>query len=221
MNSNADPTQTYYNLLAGKYDQATENEWHAPNEIERLIDLSQQPFKKILDIGIGTGQSIDKLYKKNDFDLIEGIDVSQAMLEVCKNKFPNIVLHHGDFLEFQKFSQKHYDLIICCGALEFISDLNRFLDKCLSLMHSKSQLLLTYEPRIEGHAIQSAYTSEAKSERIPDGVAGFMTYRYDPDDFRSRLLQYDVTIKSEKLFVSYNKLGKNVIYFSVQLEPIK
>lgn len=209
-------TEKYYDQLAAIYDTATAEGWHAPNQVEKITKFLSDKDTNILDIGIGTGQSIQEIFSNNQFKSIEGIDTSGKMLEICKTKYPSIQLHYGEFLSYENFSLDSYDLIICCGALEFIPDLNQFFKKCKQLLSSKSNLVLTYEPRIYAHKIQAKSKSGASSERVNE-VADFVTFRYNLNEFNEIAANNGFEILKNELFVSYRKLDSDIIYSLVHL----
>lgn len=60
---------------------------------------------RILDLGCGTGNSAAPLLQRG-FE-VSGLDGSEAMLQVARQKFPHAVWYHGDFTSFelpQRFS---------------------------------------------------------------------------------------------------------------------
>lgn len=208
--------EKFYDNLADKYEVATQNAWTAPTHIESITQTLADKATTVLDIGIGTGQSIEKLFASQQFKQIEGIDTSDKMLKICKAKFPSITLQHGEFLSFSNFTLSNYDLIICCGALEFITDLNLFFQKCKTLLSDKGNLVLTFEPKISEHKIQSLAISNVKSDRVSN-IDDFLTYRYDIDEFNSFATKNGFKILKSKLFVSYKKLDTDIIYSLVHL----
>lgn len=209
-------TESFYNTLAEKYDVVTDNAWTAPSHVENITQTISGKEVTVLDIGIGTGQSIEKLFSSNQYKLIEGIDSSANMLKICKEKFPSIILQHGEFLSFSNFTLRKYDLIICCGTLEFITDINQFFQKCKALLSENGNIVLTYEPKIIGHKIQAFVDSQVKSERVSN-TEDFYTYRYDLDEFNSIAAKNDFNIIKNQLFVSYRKLETDIIYSLVHL----
>lgn len=81
--------------------------------------VSQDLNINILDIGCGSGFSLDFLRKKGYANL-KGIDVSKEMLKLSKIKKLNVKL--GGFQDLNKITEK-FDLIISLSALQwFISN---------------------------------------------------------------------------------------------------
>ncbi len=61
-----------------------------------------------LDIGCGSSGRIIDLLTSHGFE-VEGLDISYRMIELAKNRHPNVTFHHADICEWM-FPRK-YDLI--------------------------------------------------------------------------------------------------------------
>lgn len=93
---------------------------------------------RILDVGIGTGLLANRLYK--DGAVIYGMDFSQKMIQVSREKMPEAILLQWDFNYGlpPEFQTEKFDYIISTYAihhlndgkkLEFIEKLSASLDK--------------------------------------------------------------------------------------------
>ena len=78
--------------------------------------------KKVLDIGFGTGILAKKLYDEGIE--IFGIDFSQEMIKLAKEKMPNAVLYQYDFSKGLpiELSEMKFDSIICTYAIHHLTD---------------------------------------------------------------------------------------------------
>ncbi len=81
-------------------------------EAQRVSEFIKQ-YKRssgncLMDLGCGTGEHIK--YLRQSYDIV-GIDVSEEMLELAKQKNPDVIFHKMNMLDF-KLSQK-FDAIIC------------------------------------------------------------------------------------------------------------
>ncbi|MDD2909962.1 MAG: class I SAM-dependent methyltransferase, partial [Candidatus Pacebacteria bacterium] len=113
--------EEYYNLISEKYDKATSDfNWTAPKEIESVLKKHNliEDGLEVLDLGVGTGQNIEFLQSKNCN--IYGVDISEKMLEVAKDKYPNVKIYKYDVCEglSNLFEKDKFDLIIAGGILE-------------------------------------------------------------------------------------------------------
>jgi len=84
-----------------------------------------------LDIGCGTGHPA--LYIAKDVGSIIGIDKSERMIEIARNRLrrsgiDNIVFEVGD-AESLWFSSKSFDAIVLCGSLATFSDKRKSLQE--------------------------------------------------------------------------------------------
>ena len=141
------------------------------------------------------------------------------MLRHCAQHYPDVTLHHGDFLQYASFRHASYDLVICCGALEFIADIEKFFEKCRDLLAIKGHLVLTFEPRIAFHSVQNAFVSAVPFHPAL-GVDGFQTYRYDFTTLLDLSEQYGFKIVHSSLFAAYQKNDQDVIYNLLHLQRV-
>lgn len=74
---------------------------------------------KVLDIGVGTGNLAEK-YLNRGYDII-GIDQSREMLNVAKQKFPNLKVRLGEFLKIP-FNNSKFDIIVSTYAFHHLND---------------------------------------------------------------------------------------------------
>jgi ubiquinone/menaquinone biosynthesis C-methylase UbiE len=98
-------------------------DWTLLTEIE-LFRNAVKGCKKVLDIGCGTGHP--SMYIAEDVGSIIGIDKSERMIEIAKNRLRkseanNVVFEVGD-AESLKFSDRSFDAIILCGSSATLSD---------------------------------------------------------------------------------------------------
>lgn len=115
-----------YNSWAGGYDGMFKNRKYSAPEIlsdtlARESALSQQKGLKILDVGIGTGLLSEQFKRINPSSHITGMDISQGMLDACKNKsVADEVLQ----LDFQSnvfpFADESFDIVASSGVFELL-----------------------------------------------------------------------------------------------------
>lgn len=86
------------------------------NDIAEEINILPKG-SRILDIGCGTGNLLGKL--KMDKELI-GIDQSLEMLIMAKNKYPNLTLKLGNFLD-DNYDDKPVDAIVSTYAFHHLN----------------------------------------------------------------------------------------------------
>lgn len=99
---------------------------------------------KILDIGFGTGVLTKRLY--DDGYEIWGIDFSDKMINISKEKMPDANLIKYDFAEGvpDEIESEKFDFIISTYALHHLNDTEKvkFLTKLLNLLNNKGMILI-------------------------------------------------------------------------------
>jgi len=100
-----------YKIISKYYDMMYVNDESYKSEIDKVISLVEQ-YKKskgstLLDIACGTGAQA--AYLQDKFT-VTGIDISDEMLEIAKNKVKNAVFINADMCDFNLDSR--YDVII-------------------------------------------------------------------------------------------------------------
>lgn len=218
-----DSASKYYDILSPYYDKATEieNAWTPPQMVQMCCEKLLQNNIKVLDIGVGTGRSIDFITKSNKLVEIHGIDVSEKMLSVCREKYPMSKLFHGDLKAFATQCDQKFDIIIASGVIEFIEDLSSLFQDCASLLTEKGSIVFTYEPVVDYHKFQF----EDKSLTVPDKnsklyIEDFYTYRRRFLDVQSDLKEAKLGISEFSEFIAYNKGGVDIIYHLIRAQII-
>lgn len=98
---------------------------------------------KALDIGCGcTGRFIDFLQKEGFSP--EGVDVSEKMIELAKNRHPNVVFHHQDICEWN--IQNRYDFITAWDSIWHIplNQQENVLSKLVSSLNPGGILIFSF-----------------------------------------------------------------------------
>ncbi len=107
-----------------------------PQEAKRLLEYV--PIKSgqiILDLATGTGLvAIDAAKKVAPSGSVIGVDISSGMLAQARSKIAaerieNLELIEAD-VESIDFAAEQFDIIFCCSALVYISDISAIVNKC-------------------------------------------------------------------------------------------
>ncbi len=99
--------------IYSKYDKLLDTVY---NLAVKSIDKND----KILDIGVGTG-NLSKRFIETGYNNIIGLDQSREMLNVAKDKFPNLKLRLGEFLKIP-FENDVFDVIVSTYAFHHLND---------------------------------------------------------------------------------------------------
>lgn len=121
--------------------------------------------KSVLDVGFGTGILAQKLYQ--DGYRITGLDFSDQMLAIAKEKMPDASLYRHDFSAgYPDFLQAEaFDFIVCTYAIHHLEDPQKLrLINALFSHLSAGGLLLIGDVAFESAAEQDACRSKYEDE---------------------------------------------------------
>ena len=216
--------EIYNNKLAEKYDKATlEGKWSTPKETKKL--LSEFKLVKnnlvVLDLGVGTGQSIRPFIKKDC--KIFAVDISGEMLRIVKRKYPKIKTLKRDInngLSGLCFQNQYFDIIIAVGVLEFIKNIGKIIRETHQLLKNDGYFIFTYELLLNNNKFQKLrvqYNAEGYIENPPD-IAKFDLYRRSKEEINKFLnsVGYKV-IRHFKIKAFLKGPSKIPVYYGVVL----
>lgn len=97
-------TTRYYDKIYSLKDYHT--------EVQCLMAIIHENLRsggnRLLDVACGTGGHIE--YLKEHFD-VEGLDISQELLEIARQKNPQVLFHQGDMTDFDL--GRRFDVVTC------------------------------------------------------------------------------------------------------------
>ncbi|MDY7013867.1 MAG: class I SAM-dependent methyltransferase [Cyanobacteriota bacterium] len=124
-----------------------------PIEAKRLLEyVAVRAGQTILDLATGTGLvAIPAAKAVAPKGSVIGVDISKGMLAQAKDKIvadaiDNLELIEAD-VESIDFNSEQFDLIFCCSALVYISDISAIIDKCYRWLKPESCLAFTTPDR--------------------------------------------------------------------------
>lgn len=209
------PIQRYFDKLAEVYDLATTpaEAWTAPKQLADFAAPALFKGCRLLDIGVGTGQSLMELQRLEPDLEAWGLDPSVAMIDRCQAKLPMVTLLCADLASARDQLPTDFDVIVACGVTEFIADLDGWLHEVKTILKPGGALVFTYEPRIAGHPIQvyaSSLVTLDHSSRLyqPD----CLSYRRSAEEVSQALSSAQLHAVRERAFVAYRKHGQNILY---------
>ncbi len=133
----------FFNLLADSWD---ENQTRSDEIINKILDNAElskgkSESKSVLDVACGTGFLIPD-YKDRGIKDIIAIDISPKMIEIARNKFPDINFICGD-VEDTKFNKK-FDAIVVYNAFPHFPDGKELIKNLSELLNEGGTLTIAH-----------------------------------------------------------------------------
>ena len=118
------------------------------NKLNNYINIAKITNPNILDFGCGTGllgKEISLILSNNNIFTLDGIDISDEMINICKSKniYKNVWKKN---LFTEKLSKvNHYDIIVSCGVFLEGHVSFKMIDILLNYTRKSGILLFTLE----------------------------------------------------------------------------
>lgn len=130
-----------YNTIAHDFDKTRTKIW---NRVKTFIVNESNPFQRqrLLDVGVGNGKN--SLFAKTYLYQCIGIDISDNLLTICRNK--GLDVHKNDVLSL---SEKHFglfDKIVCIAVIhhfENIEDQKKAICNMIKCLNVSGSLLIS------------------------------------------------------------------------------
>ena len=143
--------------------------------------LPMEKDKSILDLGCGTGLELEELFQMNPYAKVTGIDLTEAMLETLKAKFPDkdITAVCGSYFDVP-FGEEVFDAAVSVESLHhFTKEQKLPLYKKLNKALKPGGYFILTDYFAESEEEEVFYGQELlrirKEQELPDGVF----YHYD------------------------------------------
>ena len=119
----------------------------------------------VLELGIGSGLFAIPLHESN-FD-IEGLEISEVMIDVVRKKAPALRVHQGDIRHFAL--EKRYEAIIALSAILVLVSDHQVIKQCLQCAyeHLEPQGLFLLE--LPNHRVEIAQSNNSQEVHTSDG----------------------------------------------------
>ena len=131
-----------FDCAAAEYDDTEAYEMVKADYPEILEELKKEPFGSLLDCGCGTGAVLALLEKEYPDKTFTGIDLSEGMLEIAKNRN----LKKTDFLcgdcEELPFPDESFDVVLCSHSFHHYPNPQRFFHSVFRVLRPGGRLIL-------------------------------------------------------------------------------
>ena len=146
--------------------------------LKPLLDAGKR-YRHVLDLGCGTGLCGPLIAPQAD--VIDGVDVSRAMLDEARKLGVYRELIHADLDEFLAAVTLRLDLIVAADVFIYVGELATVFRSARRILEPGGCLAFTVEPAQQGHDIELLPSlryahSEAYIRRLAD-EAGFTSVR--------------------------------------------
>lgn len=145
--------RTRFNNISNNYEfLITKANYHS-GEMKALLNKVSQFIKdkntplSILDLGCGTGLIGEKLDFNKEIDLLIGVDLSEKMLKLCKNKKVYNELVFNDIENYLLSEKRQFDIIYACSVIQFFDEnsLNSLFEKIKPRLNINGRFYFTFD----------------------------------------------------------------------------
>lgn len=165
-----------YNSWAEQYD-TNENKTRDLDIKSTIETLSKHDFKKVLELGCGTGKNTDWLLKKAE--QVIGLDFSQEMLDIAKKKINSdkVQFKKADLTMDWEIDNQFADLVTSSLTLEHIDDLSHIFGQANQKLRENGCFFIC-----ELHPFKQYIGSKAKYE-TENGIEELEVFTHHISDY--------------------------------------
>lgn len=152
-----------FNQQAATYDNDIKGQ-HARSLYPVILKkLSEIPYHTALDLGCGTGEMMRLILQQNKDKSLYGIDLSEKMLEVAKEKLGNHVNLILSDSEQLPFSDSFFDVVYCNDPFHHYPAPDKVLSEVYRVLKPNGIFVMCdcWQPTI-GRAIMNFYMKHSK-----------------------------------------------------------
>jgi len=154
-----------YEIWSASYDKQRGNLMLDLDEtiFSNLIGNIDLKNKVVVDIGCGTGRHWQKIYRKNP-SLVMGFDVSGAMLERLKNKFPKAITIKTTDNLLKPVPDSSVDCVISTLTIAHIRNVGEAINAWSRVLKIEGDLIITdFHPSMLGKGGKRSFNLEGRS----------------------------------------------------------
>ena len=206
--------KNFWNSVAHKYENTN-------NKVKLIhyqrfkqamsYNLSYNP-KKILNIWSRTGEAIPFIKKKYPDAKIFNLEISDEMIKIFKNKFPNEIVSELNFSKIN-FKDDYFDLVVSLETIEHSPNPKIFLDEINRVLKPNKNLIMSC-PSAFSEIILNIY--EFFFDNHGEGPHKFLSSK----EMKKLLIDSNFLLLEHKGFIFFPIIGKITGYFNCLLELI-
>lgn len=140
MNKNEEYSRKNYDKIAESYDDSFDGRFTARFKQKLLESCDVKDGDSVLDVGCGNGSLIHDISGKAAIRA-HGIDIAPKMIEVCREKYPDIDFQvtSGENLPFDS---EILDMVVICCVLHHLNSPENFFKESRRVLKSGGVLLV-------------------------------------------------------------------------------
>lgn len=120
--------------------------------IQRLVDLGPRRFSSVLDLGCGTGLCGPLI--RPLADRVDGVDISQGMLDQARALGIYTTLVHADVADYLHSASRRDDLVLAADVFIYVGDLDRVFAGVARVLQPGGLFAFTVELAAQGQELQ-------------------------------------------------------------------
>lgn len=184
------------------YDiESAEASWDSPERAQTLVERFVHEGSNVLDIGIGTGQTV-KGYREKGARIV-GIDKDENMLQTAHETTGDAgMMRLGDLNEKLPIGdlEGQVDVAQAIGVLEFAKDIDNVFDQIVPTLNEGGVFVFTIETTPGDEPGQ-------RSKYFPG--ADTTAYRHSPEEVHELLDRTGFDLLHEEAYEGYDRGDKN------------
>ena len=126
-----------FDAMAQDRDRWKEKNGYYYSELERICSRLVPPRKSVLEIGCGTGDLLGSMRPERGI----GIDLSGAMVEIAREKYPYLEFRQGDAEALDLDEQ--FDYVVMSDLIGFLSDIHRAFTELHKVCRPDTSVVIT------------------------------------------------------------------------------
>ncbi len=131
----------FFNSAAGGWDRKIKaNDHSVLDKLFRIFPLSEN--ERIIDVGSGTGISIP-YYRRAGIRDLYSVELSPGMVEILRNKFPDLRIFHQSYLEPLKF-RASVDKIVIYNTFPHFDDFEEVFRRSAEYLKPGGKLIIAH-----------------------------------------------------------------------------
>ena len=200
----------YFDAQADSYDDYTGDGAWAPNQylagVLTTLKAAHVEVRTALDLGTGTGQTLEVVRAAFPEARLWASDVSAAMLRRAALRVPDAQFQVADVATLVAGLTESFDLVTAIGCLELVEDLMAVLPRLMDHLNPGGHLALTTEALVDAHGAEQTRVALTGTDTDDQRCC----YAWSTAQLLGALPGGQ--LRSSHLFTAYHRAGEPVLY---------